>query len=83
MMMPEALIIHRFEHDQAKRERFGKIADYPNGDNLTDQWREALSALTAEQRAMINPIIHRNRFTDSDINIDDPAVLEVLHFYQT
>lgn len=83
MMMPEALIIHRFEHDQAKRVRFNKVAAYADAcDTLTDQWREAFLALTPEQRAVVDPIIKKNRFTDNNIDVDDPAIHAVLRFYQ-
>ncbi len=83
MMMPEALIIRRFEHDQAKRVRFGKVAAYADAcDTITDEWREAFFTLTPEQRAVADPIIKKNRFTDKDIAIDDPAVRAVLCFYQ-
>jgi hypothetical protein len=83
MMMPEALIIRRFEHDQAKRVRFDKVADYADAcDTITDEWREAFFKLTQEQRAIADPIIKKNRFTDKDIAVDDPAVRTVLCFYQ-
>jgi hypothetical protein len=83
MMMPEALIISRFEHDQAKRERFDKVVDYADAcDNITDQWRAAFNALNVHQRAISDPIILKNRFTDEDIAVDDPAVYNVLRFYQ-
>jgi len=83
MMMPEAFIIRRFEHDQTKRERYDKIEAYTNVcDNLTDQWREAFNALTTEQRKIVIPIIKSNHFLDKDIVIDDPAVRDVLRFYQ-
>lgn len=83
MMMPEALIISRFEHDQAKRERFDKVVDYADAcDNITDEWRAAFNALNVNQRAISDPIILKNRFTDEDIAVDDPAVYNVLRFYQ-
>lgn len=83
MMMPEAFIISRFEHDQAKRVRFNKVIAYADAcDTLTDQWREAFFTLTTEQRAVIDPIIKKNRFADKDINVGDPAVHAVLRFYQ-
>lgn len=54
MMMPEALIIHRFEHDQTKRERFEKVFDYVNVcDNLTGEWRAAFNTLSNDQRAVL------------------------------
>ena len=83
IMMPEVLIIRRFEHDQAKRERFGKVDAYANNcDTLTDEWREAFYVLSEEQLAVAAPIIHRNCFSDLDIAVDDPAVHKVLRFYQ-
>jgi hypothetical protein len=83
MMMPEALIIRRFEHDQAKRERYGRTADYADAcDSLTDEWREAFNAMTVEQRATVEPIIQRNRFSEEDIAVVDPVIRKVLQFYQ-
>jgi hypothetical protein len=83
MMMPEALIINRFEHDKAKRERFDKGVDYADAcDNITDEWRAAFNALNVNQRAISDPIILKNRFTDEDIAVDDAAVYNVLRFYQ-
>lgn len=83
MMMPEALIIRRFEHDQAKRVRFDKVAAYADAcDTITDEWRKEFFNLTPEQRAIADPIIKKNRFTDKDIAVDDPAVRAVLRFYQ-
>ncbi|MDR1653563.1 MAG: hypothetical protein LBS01_07965 [Prevotellaceae bacterium] len=83
MMMPEALIIRRFEHDQAKRERFGKVAEYINScDSLTDEWRKAYTSLTEMQRAIADQIIHDNHFSNEDIAVDDPSVRNVLQFYQ-
>jgi len=83
IIMPEALIIRRFEHDQAKRERFNKVDEYAgNCDTLTDEWREGFKSLTDEQQSIAIPIIHRNIFNDADITVDDPVVREVLRFYQ-
>lgn len=84
MMMPEALIIRRFEHDQDKRERYDKVADYAAAcDTLTDQWREAFYALSAQQRELADRIILKNRFTGEDLAVvDNPTVLELLRFYQ-
>jgi len=83
MMMPEALIIRRFEHDQSKRERYGKVEDYVDAcDNITDQWRNAFNALTGEQLAVAVPIIHKNQFANESIVVDDPAVYKVFQFYQ-
>ena len=83
MMMPEALIIHRFEHDHAKRLRYDRVADYIDAcDDITDQWREAFNALSDEQLAIVVPIIHKNHFADEDIFVSDAMVREVLKFYQ-
>jgi hypothetical protein len=87
MIMPESLIIRRFGHDQAKRERYGKVEAYAGVcDTITDEWREAFNALNDEQRAIVVPIIHKNQFTDADIMrvplAVDPKVREVLRFYQ-
>jgi hypothetical protein len=81
MMMPEAFIIWRFEHDRAKRERYGKVKTSAACDTLTDEWREAFNALNNAQRTIAFPIIHKNRFADADITVDDSAVREVLRFY--
>lgn len=83
MMMPEALIIRRFEHDRAKRERFNKIADYADAcDNITDEWRTAFYALNDNQRAILDPIVFNNKFSDEDIAVSDPDVYQVLRYYQ-
>jgi hypothetical protein len=83
IMMPEALIIHRFEHDQAKRERFDKVNEYNgNCDALTDEWRESFNLLTKEQLMVLIPIVHKNSFSDIDIDVDDSSVQKVLRFYQ-
>lgn len=83
MMMPEALIIRRFEHDKAKRERFNKVADYVDAcDSITDEWRTAFNALTDSQRAVLDPIVYKNKFSDEDIVVSDPDVYQVLRYYQ-
>ena len=70
-------------HDQAKRVRFDKVAAYADAcDTITDEWREAFFTLTPEQRAVADPIIKKNRFTDEDIAVDDAAIRAVLCFYQ-
>lgn len=83
MMMPEALIIRRFEHDQTKRERFNKVADYVDAcDNITGEWRTAINALNDSQRAILYPIVFKNKFSDEDIAVNDPDVYQVLRYYQ-
>lgn len=83
MMMPEALIIRRFEHDQTKREQFNKVADYVDAcDNITGEWRTAINALNDSQRAILYPIVFKNKFSDEDIAVNDPDVYQVLRYYQ-
>jgi hypothetical protein len=83
LMMPEALIIRRFEHDEAKRRRYGKTADYASAcDNITDKWREIYHNLTDEQRKIVVPIIHRNVFDEESINVIDDIIRELLRYYR-
>lgn len=87
MLMPEALIIKRFEHDHAKREKFGKVNDYAQEggrrcDCLTDEWRAKFFALNDSQREVALKIIYKNRFTAEDVAIDDPAIRDVLAYYR-
>lgn len=88
MLMPEALIIKRFDHDYAKREKFGKSEEYArNGsvrscDCLTDEWRAKFYALTDSQRDVALQIIYKNRFAAANVVVDDPAIREVLTYYQ-
>lgn len=83
MIMPEALIIRRFEHDKAKRERFDKVAAYAGAcDSITDEWRAAFNALSDKQREIFDPIVFKNKFTDEDIAVSDSNVYSVLWFYQ-
>lgn len=88
MLMPEALIIKRFEHDQAKREKFGKTEEYTRKgsghkcDCLTDEWRSQFYALTSVQKEAALKIILKNRFTATDVDVDDPIIRYVLSYYQ-
>ncbi len=88
MLMPEALIIKRFEHDQAKREKFGKTHEYSQGskslkcDCITDEWRAKFYALTDNQRETSLKIIHKNRFAEEDIAVGDSTIRDVLAYYQ-
>jgi hypothetical protein len=82
LIMPEALIIHRFEHDSAMRERY---PDYVRGDytdTTTDEWRCKYNALSNEQRKVALKIIYKNIFTDDAIAVNDEAVRSVLRYYQ-
>ena len=88
MLMPEALIIKRFEHDHAKREKFGKTKEYTQEgsgygcDCLTDEWRSKFYALNDRQREVALEIILKNHFTAEDVTVDDPAIRDVLSYYQ-
>lgn len=82
LIMPEALIIYRFEHDSAMRERY---PDYVRGDytdTTTDEWRCKYNALSDEQREVAHKIIYKNIFTDDAIAVSDEAVRSVLRYYQ-
>ena len=67
LIMPEAMIIYRFY--------FEKIG-------LTDLWWKAYSALSEEQKMVINPIIYSNRFDDYEETVRDPECLKVLSYYR-
>lgn len=88
MLMPEALIIKRFEHDHAKREKFGKTKEYMRKDSghkcdcLTDEWRSKFFALNNSQRDSALKIILKNSFTEADVDVDDPAIRDILSYYQ-
>lgn len=83
LMMPEALIIRRFEHDEAKRRRFEKESEYADKcDNITDQWREKYNKLNKIEKEIADGIINKNRFTDDVIEVDNPKIHEVLSYYQ-
>ena len=80
--MPEALIIRRFEHDSAMRERY---PDYVRGDysnTTTDEWRREYNALNDEQRKIALKIIRKNIFNNDIIGVDDEVVRSVLRYYQ-
>ncbi|MDR2834492.1 MAG: hypothetical protein LBV67_12335 [Streptococcaceae bacterium] len=83
MMMPEALIINRFEHDREKRERFGRVDDYADAcDDITGEWRDVFNKLNDSQKMVAYPIILNNKFSDNDIAVGDPIVYHLLRFYQ-
>lgn len=82
LLMPEALIIHRFENDESLRKRYPEYCKENYSGRATDEWREKFSALNNEQRTIAVKIIKKNHFTDADISVDDKAVQEVLKYYQ-
>lgn len=88
LLMPEALIIHRYKYDKNKRDKYyqGKQSKYDKDNNdydgITDEWRKKFYALDDCQRKQALQIFYKNRFSDSDIAVEDPAVREVLEFYK-
>ena len=67
LLMPEAMIIYRFYYEDT---------------GLTDEWWNYYSALTDDQKALIQPIIDTNRFDNYEEVTDDPACLKVLSYYR-
>ena len=67
LYMPETMIIYRFY--------FEKIG-------MTEKWWSAFQSLSAEQRALINPIIHSNDFSEIEKLTNDNDVLSVLSYYK-
>lgn len=67
LYMPEAMIIYRMHFEN-------------NG--LTDSWWGKYSALTDEEKDIINPIIHTNIFNDIDNLGLDSKLLDVLYYYK-
>lgn len=66
LYMPEAMIIYRFY--------FEKIG-------LTDEWWNAYTALTEEEKDIINPIIEHNDFRNLERKTDNHNVLSLLGYY--
>ena len=66
LVMPEAMIIYRFYFEEI---------------GLTDEWWENYSALTEEQKNIINPIIYSNNFEHYDDVVQDPDCLKTLSYY--
>ena len=67
LIMPEAMIIYRFYFEEI---------------GLTDEWWNAYSALSLEQKEIVNPIIYSNRFDDYENVVTDPECRHVLSFYR-
>lgn len=82
LLMPEALIISRFEHDSLMRERYPEYSKVEYVGTTTDDWREKFNSLNTEQRSAAIEIINKNQFTDEDINVNDAEIKAVLKFYQ-
>jgi hypothetical protein len=82
LLMPEALIINRFEHDSLMRERYPEYSRAEYVQTTTDEWRERFRSLTAEQREAAIKIIEKNFFTDKDIDVIDADIKAILEYYQ-
>jgi len=82
MLMPEALIISRFEHDSLMRERYPEYSKDEYVETTTNEWREKFYALNLEQRNAAIEIIKANQFADADIDVDDTDIKAVLAYYQ-
>lgn len=82
LLMPEALIINRFEHDSLIRERYPEYSKVEYTSTTTNEWRKKFYALNTEQRNKAIEIIKINQFTDTDIDVDDVAIKAVLEYYQ-
>lgn len=66
LYMPEAMIIYRF---------------YFEGIGMTDEWWQAYSDLTEDEKAIINPIIEQNDFHRIEEKTSNPRILAVLRYY--
>jgi len=84
MLMPESLIIKRFEHDEAMRKRYPEKCKNKKKYYLktTDTWRKLFNSLTPKQREIAMEIICKNKFTDSDIFCKDKTIKKLLSFYK-
>jgi hypothetical protein len=82
LLMPEALIIRRFENDASLRARHPLYSKAEYHGSLTDEWRQKYNALSDEQKTVAFDVIKYNKFTDSDIDVADEAIRSVLQCYQ-
>jgi hypothetical protein len=82
LVMPEALIIRRFEHDSAMRVRYPEYVRSDYTDTTTDEWRDEYNALNDAQRKVALNVIKKNIFTNESITMADEAVSSVLRYYQ-
>ena len=48
---------------------------------MTDEWWQAYSDLTDEEKTMINPIIEQNDFHRIEEKTNNPRILAVLKYY--
>lgn len=82
LLMPEALIIRRFENDSSMRERYPEYSKPEYVGTTTDEWRKKFYALSLEQRKIAVDIIKKNQFSDDDIAVNDRAIRELLEYYK-
>lgn len=82
LLMPEALIIRRFENDSSIRERYPEYSKPEYVGTTTDEWRKKFYALSLEQRKIAVDIIKKNQFSDDDIAVSDSAIRELLEYYR-
>jgi len=83
MLMPESLIIKRFEHDEAMRKRYPeKCKNTKYNLKTTDKWRKIFNSLDFEKRKIAIEIICKNKFDDPDIYCKDKSIRKLLSFYQ-
>jgi hypothetical protein len=84
LLMPEAFIIKRFEHDEAMRKRYPEKCkkSYKYTLKTTDEWRKKFNRLSLEKRKMAIEIICENKFDDFDICCKDKTISNVLAFYK-
>lgn len=66
LYMPEAMIIYRFYFEEI---------------GLTQEWWNAYSSLTDEEKSIINPIVEQNDFHDIESKTKNKNVLKVLQYY--
>jgi hypothetical protein len=82
LLMPEALIIRRYQHDESLRLKNPEHCKPEYTSRATDEWREKFYSLSPQQKEKILPIIYTNHFSDEDIQNKDKEIFEVLKFYQ-
>jgi len=84
MLMPESLIIKRFEHDEAMRKRYPEKCRNKKKYYLktTDKWRKLFNSLDVKKRKIAIEIIRKNKFNDSDIYCNDKTIKKLLSFYK-
>ena len=82
--MPETFIIYRRKYDTKLRERLAEQYTSHSDDDcdLANEWWEKFRNLSPKKQKKAKKIIELNKFSDSDINTKDKAILEVLEYYK-